>query len=136
MSDSQAVTIRFEGSIDLMQYSFDKLPPLPEGVTPEVWFDFSDGRVETYVEHNSETVTFWSTDGDGTYNSLSDSIYGSKWEDLADEDREALLEWGKEVHERIDNATYSIMIQATTSNGARESITQYATTDLSEEEES
>jgi hypothetical protein len=132
-TDGITSTVHLTGSVDLTIYGFDKLPPLPEGVTPEVWYDFDDGKVNTYVEVGPDAVKFWTTDLDGIVNTLD--LYGSSdvWEDLSDKDREALLEWGKAVHERIDCATYGLMLEAATNSEARATILRYAVENQEEE---
>jgi len=129
------IQVNYGGVVDLTIRSFEKLPPLPEGVeTPEVFYDFSDGKVETTVYRNEESVSFWTTDLDGTQNSLEDTLDPKVWDDLDMEERDAVIEWGKEVHERIDNAIYAFTIETTTQDNVRAAIMKYALTEADEEE--
>ena len=120
-----------ETNVELSVWPGDTLPPLPEGVEPEVSFSFDDGRLITIVTLAGEWVKFWSTEYDGTYN---EDQTRNVWPALEEEDREMLLEWGKEVHERLDAATYRLMLDASYAPGIPEILIKYATTSNPEEE--
>lgn len=113
------------GTVELHTQWFDKLPAWPEGLPePEVNFGFDDGKAETYVTVDGKMMTFWDSDSDGVIN---DTSYGSNpWEDFDMEDQEKAEEWGKAVHERIDSATYGVMIEGSHSPGVKEIILAHA----------
>jgi hypothetical protein len=116
------ITVSFTTDLSSVA-SVTELPELPEHLKPEVSFEFSNGRVETRVAFDGEGANFW-TDGDEQLNS---SEYMEVWPDLSEEDREAALEWGTEVHGRIDSATYGLMIDAAFAPGVTSEILKYAT---------
>lgn len=125
-------TVHYGGAVDLTVYTHDVLPPLPEGIAPEVSYDFEDGKVNTTIEWAGEAVTFWESDMDGTINSLTDTLEPEVWRELDMETTEALLEWGKEVHQRIDSAIYGITIDACSNQSVRDAVIKHATTEAEE----
>ena len=92
---------------------------------PHVSFDLSDGKVQTYVTAGDQTMTYWDSDFNGTINSTDTGE--NPWEDFEEESQEQALEWGKEVHERIDSATYGIMIETSNNERVSDLIVAYAT---------
>jgi hypothetical protein len=113
------------GTIDLGT-AFGDLPPWPPDMgRPHVSFDFSDGKVQTYVTAEDQTMTYWDSDFNGTTNSTDTGE--NPWEDFEEESQEQALEWGKEVHERIDSATYGIMNEASNNERVSDLIVAYAT---------
>lgn len=114
-------TAELNTTIRLRNASFDQLPDWPATMPqPTVSFDFSDGKCETNIVVDDKMMCFWDSDSDGTIN---DTYNGSNpWEGFDDEDQEMALEWGKRVHQRIDSATYGIMIEASNSPAVRDII--------------
>lgn len=127
------ITLSFtvETNVELSVQPGDTLPPLPEGAVPEVDFEFDDGKVHTTISWGGDRVKFWSTDYDGTY---SDNEHRRVWPEADQEDRELLLEWGNAVHERIDAATYGLMLDASYAPGVPKLLIEYATTSNPEED--
>lgn len=108
----QAVTHTAEltGTIELHNQWFDQLPEWPAGMPePEVSFGFDDGKAESYVTVDGKMMTFWNSDMNGTVNDTDNG--DNPWEDFDEEDQKLAQAWGKAVHERIDSATYGVMIE-------------------------
>jgi hypothetical protein len=111
-------TAPLTGTIELQNADFDTLPDWPAGMAePTVSFEFENGKVQTLVTVEDKMMTFWTDDTEGTLDStyLSDTPYGdpNPWQDFDAEDQDLARDWGKRVHERIDSATYGIMMEAT-----------------------
>ncbi|QOD06101.1 hypothetical protein [Pseudarthrobacter sp. BIM B-2242] len=114
-------TAPLTGTIELKTASFDTLPEWPADLPePEVSFDFSGGKCETYVTVDNQVMTFWESDSDGIINNTYNGE--NPWEEFDEEDQEKALEWGKQVHRRIDSSTYGIMIEACTKTDMRDII--------------
>lgn len=118
-------TAPLTGSVELSIASHDELPDWPENLpTPEVNFGFDNGKAETYVVVDGKMMTFWDSD----HGIINDTDTGSNaWEDFDEEDQEAALEWGKAVHERVDNATYGVMMEGSHSPAVKDIILAQAT---------
>lgn len=102
----------------------EELPAWPEGLPePKVGYSFNDG-VETHVQIGDSTLRFRSF-GDESYNSVvagDDPLDG-----LDDEDAEAVVEWGRIVHEKIDAAVSGVAMDAASTQEAQEMIVAAAT---------
>jgi hypothetical protein len=118
-------TAPLTGTVELHRDWFEALPEWPEEMPePEINFGFDDGKVETYVTVDGQMMTFWDSDQDGT---ICDSSNGqSPWEDFDLEDQEKAEAWGKAVHERIDSATYGVMIEGSHSPAVKNIILAHA----------
>jgi hypothetical protein len=92
-----------------------------------VFFDFDDGKVNTYVDVEGQdySMRFWTDEIDGLRDSTDHN--DNPWDMFEEEDQEAARAWGKEVHKRIDDSTYSAMMEATTRGKVREVILAHAT---------
>jgi hypothetical protein len=110
------ISVQLTGRLDLRSGYWEELPEYPAELdAPVVGFDFNDGRVETNIWVDGKAVTFWEgSDGDSYNSLLGDGTFGqtsaSGWSEATDE---AFAEWGTAVHQRIDSATYGVMIEAT-----------------------
>ena len=81
----------------------DDLPDYPANLpAPDVSWDLSDGRVETFVQVGDRGITFWRDDSDEPGNSLEDRLGFS---DENGTDR-ALLDWGNALNTRITDLQY------------------------------
>lgn len=116
------------GELKLTLGSFEALPEWPEGMPePSVFFDFDDGKVNTYVDVEGQdySMRFWTDEIDGTRDSTDHN--DNPWSGFDEADQDAARAWGKEVHQRVDSSTYNAMMEATTRGKARETILAYAT---------
>lgn len=116
---------------------FDTPMPWPTHLPePEVSYDFDDGKVRTFLKVGDHEITFH--EGyDGTQNDLEngfdfdydsvDESYSSGADNkannrLSDEDRDAIVDWGTEVHQKIDARTYSVMMDSANDPKVREAL--------------
>ena len=119
-------TAPLTGTLQLSTAWHDQLPEWPANLPePEVNFGFDDGKAETYVVVDDKMMTFWDSGRDGIIND-TDTDY-NPWEDFDEEDQEAALKWGKEVHNRVDSATYGVMIEGAHSPAVKAIILAQAT---------
>lgn len=106
-STSTPIYIELELELELKPADWDPLPQLPAALgSPTVDWSFNDqGKIETDVSlvigDEVHTVSFWDSDQDGVVNTAEDTADKDPWDDLDPWRREAALEWGKEVHQRI-----------------------------------
>lgn len=116
------------GDLKLSLGSFETLPEWPAGMPePSVFFDFDDGKVNTYVDVEGQdySMRFWTDEIDGIYDSTAHA--DNPWRKFDEADQQAARAWGREVHQRIDDSTYSVMMEASTRGKARETILAHAT---------
>jgi hypothetical protein len=132
---SPAIPVSFNGSIDLRESEFGRLPELPASVgTPEVAFSYDiDGNLETRVTVGGSTMAFWNdTMADEITNTIESGHSGegdiAPWSNIADyDDFEKTRTWAESVHERIDGATFGVMADATSSEATQKAIIAFAT---------
>ncbi|WP_159599105.1 hypothetical protein [Agromyces humi] len=94
-------------SIDI---SPDSLPRLPDIGQPAITFEFRSG-LRTYLQFGLDTVMFWrpgTRDDTPTRSTLDFDDNDEGFEHLTQEEREAIIAWGKIVHDRAR----SILINA------------------------
>lgn len=132
---AQAVSVPFQGSIDLHERAFGSLPALPASVgTPEVAFGFNiDGKLETHVTVGGSKMSFWNNDmADEITNTVESGRSGeheeAPWSGITEyEDWQQTRTWAESVHERIHGATLEVMSTAVDTQAARASIIGFAT---------
>ena len=123
------------GDLKLRLSSYEQLPEWPANLPePNVFFDFDEGKVSTYVnvEGGIYPMRFWEDDVDGIMSS-SDNGGDNPWEGFDEEDQADARAWAKEVHQRIDGSTFTVMQEATTRGKVREMILAHATGQVVEE---
>ena len=88
---------------DLETSYLDDLPGYPADLpAPNVSWELSDGRVETFVQVGDRGITFWQNDEDESFNSFENRLGFSD----ADASDQALLDWGTALNGRINNLHY------------------------------
>ncbi|MCU6480169.1 hypothetical protein [Arthrobacter sp. A2-55] len=112
----------------VLQGPSTELPPYPSNLPePSVYFEQSDGKINTWIAIDDETKRFWTDDLDGT---LDSSCQGEDpWEELDydEEDLEAATEWARAVHERVDCAIYGATGDVIHQAPVHDAILAYAT---------
>lgn len=134
-SPSPALSVPFQGSIDLHENAFGSLPKLPASVgAPEVTFGFDiDGKLETHVTVDGSTMSFWNDDmADQITNTIESGRGGegeaAPWSNIAENgDWEQTRIWAESVHERIHGANLEVLTTAVSNDTARASIVTFAT---------
>ena len=96
-------TVRINATAELETGYLEDLPAYPSDLpAPDVSWELSGSRVETFVLVGDRGITFWQNDAEEPFNSLEDPSWSG---DSGDTDQ-ALLDWGTALNARIADLQY------------------------------
>jgi hypothetical protein len=104
----EQIRVRVNAAVDLTRGDLlNDLPPYPKAFgEPEVAIDW-DGGLRTSIHVGDEFYEFWSNEEGDHYNDVYGDGLSATFE--YDEEREAFIEWGNAVHDRIDSNAYAVI---------------------------